>query len=95
MSGVARWLAWKLPDHGIDTTGKARMTSAGGSSSRYPAGKRISTSRIIGHRRTGLTECPGDALYRQLGNLRTKVQRRIDAGGGVGGGVDSRSVPGT
>jgi len=41
MSGLARWLAWKLPEHGLDTTGKARMTSAGGASSRYPAGTRI------------------------------------------------------
>jgi len=92
MGGLARWLAWKLPAHGHDTTGEAKMTSAGGSASRYPAGDRISTARIIGHRRTGLTECPGDALVGQLGNLRAKVQRRIDGGGG-GGGVDAREKP--
>ena len=95
MRGLARWLAWKLPTHGHDTTGKARMVSAGGSSSRYPAGERVKTSRIIGHRRTGLTECPGDALYKQLGKLRTKVQRRINAAGGGGGGIGSRPVSGT
>ncbi|MDQ3728537.1 MAG: N-acetylmuramoyl-L-alanine amidase [Actinomycetota bacterium] len=78
MSGLTRWLAWKLPEHGHDTTGTARMISAGGDLNRFPAGTRVNTNRIIGHRRTGYTECPGDALVKQLGKLREKVQRRID-----------------
>ena len=79
MRGVARWLAWKLPEHGHDTTGKARMISAGGDASRYPAGE--TDQNPADHRPPAgrLDGCPGDALYRQLGNLRNKVQRRIEA----------------
>ena len=78
MRGLARWLSWKLPEHGHDTTGTARMISAGGDANRFPAGTRVNTNRIIGHRRTGYTACPGDALAGQLGKLRERVQRRID-----------------
>jgi len=90
MRGVARWLAWKLPQHGLSTEGTARMVSAGGDANKYPAGTKIKTKRIIGHRRTGLTACPGDALDRQLKQLTKKVQRRIGGGGsgGSGGGGD-------
>lgn len=86
MRGVSRWLAWKLPQHGLSTEGTARMVSAGGSATKYPAGTKVRTKRIIGHRRTGLTACPGDALDRQLKQLTKKVQRRIGGGGGGSGG---------
>ncbi len=87
MRGLAKWLAWKLPEHGSDATGKVRMTSAGGETTRYPAGKKIRTARIISHRVTNYTECPGDALVAQMSKLRKKVIRRIaNSGGGAGGG---------
>jgi hypothetical protein len=78
MRGLARWLAWKLPQHGSDATGKVRMTSAGGETARYPAGTRIRTLRIIAHRVTNFTECPGDALASKLSKLRRKVIRKIE-----------------
>ena len=78
LKGVSKWLAWKLPQHGSDGTGKVRMTSAGGQTTRYPAGTTIRTLRIIGHRRTNFTECPGNALARQLSKIRRKVVRRIN-----------------
>ena len=85
MNGLVKWLVWKLPEHGLDGTGKARMVSAGGESARYPQGERFKTHRIIGHRVTNFTACPGDALFGQLPKLRKKVIRRIaDTGGGVG-----------
>jgi hypothetical protein len=80
-----KWLTWKLPEHGLDGTGKARMVSAGGETARYPQGKRFRTLRIIGHRVTNLTACPGDALAAQLPGIRKKVIRKI--GGGGGGGI--------
>ena len=62
------------------------MVSAGGESARYPKGERFKTLRIIGHRVTNFTACPGDALDGQLSELRRKVIREIaDTGGGVGG----------
>jgi hypothetical protein len=88
MGGLTRWLAWKLPQHGSDATGKVRMTSAGGETARYPAGTKFRTLRIIGHRVTNFTSCPGNALADQLPKLRKKVIRRIaGASSGGGGGV--------
>ena len=75
--GLVKWLSWKLPEHGLDGTGKARMKSAGGESSRYPQGTRFRTLRIIGHRVTNFTECPGDALADQLSNIRRRIIDRI------------------
>jgi hypothetical protein len=85
LNGVAKWLAWKLPQHGIDGSGRAHLVSAGGDSARYPAGTEFKAARIFGHRVANYTGCPGDALIDQLPKLRKKVARRIAAaGGGVG-----------
>ena len=86
MRGLTKWLAWKLPEHGSDATGKVRMKSAGGETARYPAGERIRTLRIIGHRVTNFTECPGNALADQLPKLRRRVIDKIGGGGGGGDG---------
>jgi hypothetical protein len=88
ISGVARWLAWKLPEHGLGARGTARLVSAGGDANRYPQGETVKTRRIMGHRRTGFTECPGNALNNQLSQIRDKTQRRIDGGGGGSGDGD-------
>jgi hypothetical protein len=92
MRGLTRWLSWKLVQHGHTAKGKPRLRSAGGETSRYPKGERFRVKRITGHRRTNLTQCPGNGLNRELDTLRRRVQSRIDrAGGGVkdpgGGGV--------
>ena len=79
MRAAVKMLAWKLVKHGHTAKGRARMTSAGGSASRYPAGTTIRTRRIIGHRRIGLTACPGNALQDQIASLRRRTQRRIEA----------------
>ncbi len=83
MRGLTRWLAWKLVTHGRTTEGMARMVSSGGATSRYEKGDRFQMQRIVGHRRTNLTECPGDALNGQLYRLRQRVQGRIDRNGGI------------
>ena len=49
------------------------LTSAGGSASRYPAGARVTVDRVLGHRDTGKTACPGDALYAQVDDIRALV----------------------
>lgn len=87
LRGLTRLLAWKLSVHGLVADDKARLVSAGGASSRYPAGRKITTKRIIAHRRIGKTECPGTALKRQIDVLLRRAQRRIDAAtGGSSGG---------
>jgi hypothetical protein len=85
---VIRYLAWKLGLHGATpVTGKTRLTSAGGSASRYPAGTVINAYRVHGHKRVGLTECPGAALARQIAGIRRHTQARIKRfhAGGTGG----------
>ena len=89
MRTMADFIAWKLVVHGKDASGRTRLRSGGGSANRYPAGRRVRVQKVIGHRRLGLTECPGDVLYADVDKLRRKVERRIEAASGVpddGGG---------
>ena len=74
LSALAMWIRWKLAVHGQPLSGKVTLTSAGGSLTKYPTGARVSVQRVIGHRDTGLTECPGGALYAQLPELRALVE---------------------
>jgi N-acetylmuramoyl-L-alanine amidase-like protein len=83
IAAMARLIAWKLPNHGVRTTGTVRMTSAGGSSARYPYGSTHRFPHIIGHRDTGLTACPGEQLYRQLADLRERVGEHRPTGAKV------------
>jgi hypothetical protein len=79
IDAIGRLIAWKLPLHGAPVTGRVTVTSAGGSSNRYPAGRRVTLERISGHRDTGQTACPGDALYAQLPRIR---EAAVAHGGG-------------
>ena len=63
MAALARYIRWKLGVHGQPLSGTVTLTSAGGSASRYPAGARVTVERVIGHRDTGQTACPGALLY--------------------------------
>ena len=75
--GVVSWLAWKLSAHGLHARGKTWLRSAGGSASRYPAGRRVRKKRIIGHRQLGRTTCPGDGLFVDLREIRALTEQRI------------------
>ncbi|MEJ7784117.1 MAG: peptidoglycan recognition protein [Solirubrobacteraceae bacterium] len=79
LSAMANLLAWKLGLHGVPVGGRVTLTSAGGSSNRYPNGERAAFERISGHRDGGKTACPGQALYDQLPRLRKMTASR--AGG--------------
>jgi hypothetical protein len=97
-ASIVEYLAWKLGVHGLTATGKTPLTSAGGSLSRYPAGRRVRLNKVVGHRALGLTACPGRALDRLIVGIRHQIQERIDEYGGVtpptttppGGGVEPR-----
>ncbi|MGH3736613.1 MAG: N-acetylmuramoyl-L-alanine amidase [Micromonosporaceae bacterium] len=41
----------------------------------------IATSRILGHRDVGATQCPGDVLYAKLPQLRADVAAKLGGGG--------------
>ena len=73
IAAMARLIRWKLPLHGVPTSGDVTLTSAGGASSRYPAGAQVTVPRILGHRDTNATACPGSALYNQLDELRAQA----------------------
>jgi hypothetical protein len=60
---LARLFAWKLDVHHSDPLSTTVMRSAGGGTSRYPAGKLVRVRNISGHRDTNLTACPGNRGY--------------------------------
>jgi hypothetical protein len=74
LAATATYIRWKLSVHGEPLSGPVTLTSAGGSASRYPAGSSVDLERVIGHRDTGKTACPGEALYAQLGEIRALVE---------------------
>ncbi len=73
LDAMARLIRWKLPLHGVPTTGTTSVTSAGGSTNKFGAGTSVQVPRVAGHRDTNATSCPGDALYAQLPELRARV----------------------
>jgi uncharacterized protein with LGFP repeats len=75
---IVRFLAWRLGKAGLNpVTKKSKLTSAGGSASKYAAGTVVPVPRVAGHRDVGLTACPGEALYSQIGTIRQQVQKRV------------------
>ena len=73
LDALAGYIRWKLTIHGQPLTGQTTLVSAGGATSRYPAGRRVRVPRVLGHRDTNSTACPGSALYSQLDDLRARV----------------------
>jgi hypothetical protein len=73
LDSLAAFIRWKLTLHGVPLTGDTTLVSAGGATSRFAAGRRVRVPRILGHRDTNSTACPGTALYSQLADLRSRV----------------------
>jgi N-acetylmuramoyl-L-alanine amidase len=73
LGALARYIRWKLQVHGQPLSGPVELRSSGGSATKYPAGSRVTLERVIGHRDTGRTACPGELLYGQLDDLRAMV----------------------
>jgi hypothetical protein len=92
LDAMANLLAWKLPLHGAPVTGTVTLTSGGGSSNRYPAGRAVTYERISGHRDGNSTDCPGDQLFAQLPRLRDMAAGRAPAviGPGPAAGAASK-----
>ena len=76
VSAIAALLAWKLPAHGVPTTGEVTVKSLGGSSNRFASGEQATFQRIAGHRDAGKTICPGDGMVAQFGALRAQAAER-------------------
>ena len=73
LDATAELLAWKLSLHGAPVSGQVTVTSAGGPSNRYAAGRLVSFERIAAHRDADATACPGDALFAQLPQIRARA----------------------
>ncbi|WP_309130040.1 N-acetylmuramoyl-L-alanine amidase [Brevibacterium sp.] len=86
-NSVKRVIAWKANQYGFAPTGKMTLTSGGGSTSRYPAGRSVSLNVVSGHRDTSYTECPGNSFYSQLGSIRSGAKAlQSSVGGGIATG---------
>src|SRR5919204_2553696 len=72
MAAVAQLLGWKMSLHGVPCEGGLTVVSGGGSLNRYKSGTPVQLQRISGHRDGDATECPGNALYGQLPELRRR-----------------------
>ena len=69
-------LSWRLDVAHVRPTGRARMESAGGSTTKYDKGEVVSLPAISGHRETGYTSCPGGRLFARLRAIRTGAEIR-------------------
>jgi hypothetical protein len=75
LASLQRLLAWKLDLTHVDPKGLTVLTSAGGANTRYPAGRRVVTNTILGHRSTSYTDCPGSPTIALLPSIRSAVSR--------------------
>ena len=81
-NSVKRLIAWKANQYAFNPTGKMTLTSGGGSTSRYPEGRKVSLNVVSGHRDTSYTACPGNAFYSRLGSIRSGAKAmQSDVGG--------------
>ena len=69
---IARLIAWRLDLAHVDPT--SFLTFISGGSERYANGIPVLLSAVSGHRDTGFTECPGNALYSRLGAIAASAR---------------------
>ena len=69
---IARLIAWRLDLAHVDPT--SSLTFVSGGSERYARGVPVLLRAVSGHRDTGSTECPGNALYSRLGTIAASAR---------------------
>ena len=69
---ISRLIAWRLDLAHVDPT--SFLTFVSGGSDRYASGIPVLLNAVSGHRDTGFTECPGDALYGRLGAIASSAR---------------------
>ncbi|GAA2452468.1 FG-GAP-like repeat-containing protein [Streptomyces macrosporus] len=69
LNAVSRVAAWKLGQYGVNPAGKVTLTAAGDTGV-WKTGEQATLDTISGHRDGFATECPGDALYTKLSEIR-------------------------
>jgi N-acetylmuramoyl-L-alanine amidase len=71
LDAISALLAWRLDVAHVDPLGRLSWVSGG--NARFPSGTPVPLAAVAGHRDTGFTSCPGNALYRQLPTLARKA----------------------
>jgi len=67
---VGRLIGWRLSLDKVNPKGTVQLTSAGGQYTVVPGGRTVTLPEIFAHRDVGNTECPGDAGYAMLDEIR-------------------------
>ncbi|MGK2881841.1 MAG: N-acetylmuramoyl-L-alanine amidase [Mycobacterium sp.] len=78
---VGRMLGWRLGLDHVDPLGTVQLTSAGGFFTTFSGGATPTLPTIFTHRDVGNTDCPGDAGYAALGQIRDIAARFDDPPG--------------
>lgn len=78
---TARLLGWVLGQSGVDPLGAVVLPSEGGSFTKFPFGVSPTLPTIFTHRDVGITECPGNAAYALMGQIRDIAARFDDPPG--------------
>ena len=73
---IARLTAWRLDLAHVDPA--STLTFISGGSEKYAPDAPVTVRAVSGHRDTGSTECPGNALYARLGAIASSAR-------GIGG----------
>jgi len=67
LTALAKLIAWRLDVAHVDPVSTLSWISGG--NARFPQGIPVALRAVVGHRDTGFTDCPGNALYAQLGAI--------------------------
>ena len=78
---TARLLGWVLGQTGVDPRGTVVLPSEGGSFTKFPFGASPRLPTIFTHRDVGITECPGNAAYALMDQIRDIAARFNDPPG--------------
>lgn len=73
VDALAKVAGWKLSQYGVDPAGTARLTSQGGTGTKYAAGVSVTLPAVHAHQNTSYTLCPGKYLYAQMATIRSKA----------------------
>ncbi|MDX6504724.1 MAG: hypothetical protein QOE29_1849 [Gaiellaceae bacterium] len=71
LQALEQLLAWRLDIAHVEPTG--RVTAISGGNAKFPVGTAVSLRIVAGHRDTGFTSCPGQALYDELPAIAESV----------------------
>lgn len=79
LQAVGNLAGWKAAISGFDPRGNGVHYSEGSSYTRYPLGTAVTLPNIFAHRDVGNTECPGNAAYPRMNEIRNIASARYNA----------------